>query len=162
MRKKSVKDEGLEALTEELSKPENVKALQEIADKLPNISYAVNMLDEMVNNGTLDTLARLACMVNSLKGMLSDEMVSGASSLASSAIDVLAKTRSPVTQNMISALADHPIEFQKELKRTKVTGLLSLLSMLKDKDVQDGLSVLFTILKMMGRYGYEKRDRVFT
>jgi uncharacterized protein YjgD (DUF1641 family) len=158
MKKKDVKDKRLDVLTEELSKPENVKALQEIVDRLPNISYAVNLLDEMVNNGTLDTLARLACMANSLKGMLSDEMISGASSLASSAIDVLAKTKSPVTQNLISAIADHPIEFQRELERTKVTGLLSLLSMLRDKDVQEGLSVLFTVLKMVGRYGYEKKE----
>ena len=151
----------LEPLLKELSKQENVEALREIVEKLPTISYTIRLLDQLANTGALETLLRMACMVASLKEMLSDEMVAGLSSLASSAIDVIAKTKSPVVQGMLSAIADHPKEFEEELKKTKITGLWSLIGALKDPEVQEGMSLLIVIMKMLGKYA-KKASRVFT
>ena len=146
----------LEPLLKELSKQENMEALKELIEKLPTISYTVRLLDQLASTGTLETLLKMACMVASLKEMLSDEMVAGASSLASSAIDVMAKTKSPVVQGMLSAVADHPKEFEKELKKTKITGLWSLIKALKDPEVQKGMSLLMVTVKMLGKHGYKK------
>ncbi len=146
-------EEKLEPILEELSKPENMEALKELVDKLPTISYTLRLLDDLVKTGALETLIRLACMVGSLKEMLSDEMVAGASTLASSAIEVVAKTKPPIVQGILSAVADHPKEFERELKKTKVTGVWSLIGALKDPDVRSGLSALIVMMKMLGRYG---------
>ena len=53
---------------------------------------------------------------------------------------------------MVSAVVGHPIEFEKELKNTKVNGLISLLRHLRDKEVQKGISIMLVFLKLIGRY----------
>lgn len=142
----------LESLLNELSRRENMEALRELIEKLPTISYTVKLLDQLASTGALETLIEMACIIASLKEMLSDEMIAGASSLASSAIDVVAKTKSPIVQGMLSAVANHPREFEEELEKTKITGLWSLLRALKDPDVQKGVSLLVVTMKMLGKY----------
>ncbi len=62
-------------------------------------------------------------IVNGHHAIFNYEMVAGASTLASSAIEVVAKTKSPIVQCVLFAVADHPKEFERELKKTKVTGV---------------------------------------
>lgn len=143
----------LEPLLKELSKPENIEALKELIEKLPTISYTVKLFDQLVSIGALETLLKMTCMIASLKEMLSDEMIAGASSLASSVIDIVAKTKSPIVQDMLSAIADHPKEFKEELMKTKITGIWGLIKVLKDPDVQKGMSSLIVMMKLLGKYG---------
>ena len=84
---RKVKEEELDHVLKELSKPENLEALKKIVNMLPTISEALKPLDEIVESGTLDTIVRIACLINIFRQMITDEMISGFSSLGSSALD---------------------------------------------------------------------------
>ncbi len=147
--------EKIEKLIEEtLSDEEKLKAMEEILESLPKLSKSIGILNKMVESGSLETFANLLCFLNVSKDMLSDEMVSGAASLASTFLDLAAKINSPHLQNLISAVADHPLELKEEIKKTQITGLFSLMRALRDKDVQKGLTLLIAMTKLMGRHAY--------
>jgi len=148
------KDKIEKLIEETLSDEEKLKALETILESLPKLSKSIEVLNKMVDSGSLETLANLLCFLNVSKDMLSDEMVSGAASLASSFLDLAAKVNSPHLHALFSAVADHPLELEEEIKKTQITGLFSLMKALRDKDVQKGLSLLIAVTKLIGRHTY--------
>jgi len=137
---------------QKLSKPENAEAMEEILEALPVLKKSVMLLQQLEQMGALDTLFSLACAVANSKNMLSDEMVAGAASLASNAIELLSKMSTPEIQKILSAILDHSVEIEEQVKKERVKGIISLIRELRDPEVQKGLSALFAILKVFGRH----------
>jgi len=143
------------------SNEEVVKELERLVNNIKVLNDVLESIKPLVESGALETLIGLGYLVETLKAVLSDEMVSSFSSLGSSAMELLAKTRSPSVEKLINAVADHPMELEEEIRKTKVDGLLSLLKLLRDDDVRRGLAVAIAYLKILGRYAYpEGEDEV--
>ncbi len=137
-----------------LSDEEVAKELKRLAENLKVLNDILESIKPLVESGALETLVGLGYLVETLKAIMSDEMVSSFSSLGGSAMELLAKARSPALEKPLSAIADHPMELEEEIKKTEVKGLLSLMKLLKDEDVQKGLAVAIAYLKLLGRYAY--------
>jgi len=137
---------------QKLSKPENAEAMEEILEALPVLKKSVMLLQQLEQMGALDTLFSLACAVANSKNMLSDEMVAGAASLASNAIELLSKMSTPEIQKILSAILDHSVEIEEQVKKERVKGIISLIGELRDPEVQKSLSAVFAILKVFGRH----------
>jgi len=137
---------------QKLSKPENAEAMEKILEALPVLKKSVMLLQQLEQMGALDTLFSLACAVANSKNMLSDEMVAGAASLASNAIELLSKMSTPEIQKILSAILDHSVEIEEQVKKERVKGIIGLIRELRDPEVQKGLSALFAILKVFGRH----------
>ncbi len=135
---------------------EKKEQLKRIISRLPELEKAVESLAELVDSGALETIVNLIYMVHLSKRIVSDEMVSGTANIANNLLDISSKLTMPTMKKLISAVLDHQIEIEEEIKNTKITGFWSLMKALKDKDVQRGLSVVIAILKVLGRYTIEK------
>ncbi len=130
------------------------KEVERLVENLKVLNDVLESIKPLVESGALETLVGLGYLGETLKAILSDEMVSSFSSLGGSAMELLAKTKSPSVERLVSAIADHPMELEEEIKRTRVTGLLSLMRLLRDEDVRRGLAVAIAYLKLIGRYAY--------
>ncbi|MEM0118459.1 MAG: DUF1641 domain-containing protein [Conexivisphaerales archaeon] len=147
------KTESVERVMQKLSKPENLEALSQMVDLLPVMKKSALLVQQLDQMGALDTIFSLACAIANSKGMLSDEMVAGAASLASNGIELLSKLGSPEMQKIISAVLDHSVELEESMsKAERVKGVLGLMKQLRDPDVQKGMAALFAFLKVFGRY----------
>lgn len=145
--------EGIEQVVRKLSSPENLEALGQLVDLLPVMRKSALLLQQLDQIGALDTLFSLACAVANSKGMLSDEMIAGAASLASNGIELLSRLGSPEMQRIISAVLDHSVELEESMaKADRVKGVLGLMRQLRDPDVQRGMAALFAFLKVLGKY----------
>lgn len=146
-------DDELRRISELLSKPENASALAEIIEALPTLRRAVGMLKQLEDMGALDTLFSMACAVANMRNMLSDEMVAGAASLGSNAIELLYTVSSPEVRPLMSAILDHGAELREEVaKAPRVSGITGLMRALRDPEVQEGLGSFMAMLKVFGRY----------
>ena len=147
----------LEQFLAELSKPENIEAMKQIVSSLPSLKKGIAILQQLDQSGALDTLFSLADILAFSKDMLTDEMIDGAGSLISNAIDILSKLNRPEVREMISAILDHSAELSKTMEEMgSIKGLLDLRRPLKDPDVQRGLGIVFALLKVLGKYAGRK------
>ena len=127
---------------------DRVRRLIENIDVLNKFLEAVKPL---VESGALETLVCLGYMVETLKSVVSDEMVSSASELIGLSLEAASVLRNPHIHRMISALGESKIEFDLELRRSGVRGIVGLVRLLKDEDVIEGIKVLLVLLKILGR-----------
>ena len=136
---------------------ENEEVQREVERFVNNLKVINDVLESMrplVESGAVETLVGLGYLGETLKAILSEEMISSFSKVGSDALELIAKVRKDNVQRVLSAVADHQIEFEMEVKNTRITGVWSLLSVLKDEDVRKGLAVLIAYLKLLGRYAY--------
>jgi len=118
-----MKKDGFEEI---LGSEEARKELERLVENLKVLNDVLESIRPLVESGALETLVGLGYLGETLKAILSDEMVSSFSSLGGSAMEL----------------------------KTRVTGLLSLMRLLKDEDVRRGLAVAIAYLKLIGRYAY--------
>ena len=141
-----------------LENEELAKELERFLNNLKTINEVVEAVKPLVESGALETLVGLGYLGETLKAILSEEMISSFSKVGSDALELIAKVRKDNIQDLISAIADHQIEFENEARKTKITGIWSLLNAMRDEDVRKGLSVLIAYLKLLGRYAYPKNE----
>ncbi len=130
---------------------EDMERIAELLKTIQSIEPALKMIGDLVESGALETITNLIYMIHLSKNIVNEEMVSGTANIASTMLDMSSKLIMPPMQNLINALLDHQMEFEEEIAKTKVKGFWSLLSLLRDRDIQRGLSVLFAMLKVLGR-----------
>ncbi len=118
-------------LLEKLEELQNNGTVSKLLDKMPSLLKLVENVEPLINSGSLDFLTSLAIALSSLKGMITDEMLKD-----------LGEKASPLLQ-MVNALS----EATKSPPRVTVTGLLKSLN---DPDVQKGLGIFITFLKILG------------
>ncbi|MEM0139932.1 MAG: DUF1641 domain-containing protein [Ferroplasma sp.] len=137
-------------IMKELSKPENMDALNKIIDMLPAISQGLESLDTLKKNGVLESLQGLAYLASSFQSILDDEMIAGIGSLANSFLGLLSATGSPALMSSLDRVSDELAsgELGKDIK---VKGTFSLLNQLKDPEIQRGLSIMLGLLKTLGK-----------
>lgn len=146
-REKNVVDKLLE--NEEVN-----KEIERFINNLKVFNDVMESIKPLVEIGAMETLVGLGYLGETLKAILSEEMISSFSKLGTDALELIALTRRENIQRVLSAIADHQLEFEEEVKNTKVTGVLSLMKILRDEDVRRGLEVLIAYLKLLGRYAY--------
>ncbi len=148
---------NIEKLVQVLSKPENVEAITKLIDSLPTIQYAVSKLEDLKRTGSLDVIMDLLYLSAQIKNALPDEMIAGGAEAVSIALELLAKTKSPVIEGLLSTLTNHPNEFEETIKNAQpVKGIMGLIKALKDPDVQQGLGIMIAFLKYFGKYAKEE------
>lgn len=141
-----------------LENEEAAKELERFINNLKTVNEVVEAIKPLVESGALETLVGLGYLGETLKAILSEEMISSFSKIGSDALELIAKVRKDNIQDLLSAIADHQIEFEEEAKRIRITGLWSLLNILRDEEVRRGLTVLIAYLKLLGRYAYPKNE----
>lgn len=147
----------IEKLVQALSKPENMEAIAKLIDSLPTIQYTVSKLEDLKRTGSLDVIMNLLCLAAQAKNLLTDEMISGGAEAVSTALELLAKTKSPVVEGLLSTLTNHPSEFEETIKNAQpVKGIMGLIRALRDPDVQQGLGIMIALLKYFGKYAKEE------
>ncbi|MCY0859838.1 MAG: DUF1641 domain-containing protein [Sulfolobaceae archaeon] len=118
-------------LLEKLEELQNNGTVSKLLDKMPSLVKLVESVEPLVNSGSLDFLTSLAIALSSLKGMITDEMLKDLGEKVSSLLQ------------MVNALS----EATKSPHKVTVTGLLKSLN---DPDVQKGLGIFITFLKILG------------
>jgi uncharacterized protein YjgD (DUF1641 family) len=99
----------------------------------------------------------LICLAAQAKNLLTDEMIAGGAEAISTALELLAKTKSPVVEGLLSTLTNHPNEFEEIIKNASpVKGIMGLIKALRDPDVQQGLGIMIAFLKYFGKYAKEE------
>jgi uncharacterized protein YjgD (DUF1641 family) len=147
----------IEKLVQALSKPENLEAVTKLIDSLPTIQYTVSKLEDLKRTGSLDVIMNLLCLAAQAKNLLTDEMIAGGTEAISTALELLAKTKSPVVEGLLSTLTNHPNEFEEIIKNASpVKGIMGLIKALRDPDVQQGLGIMIAFLKYFGKYAKEE------
>ena len=137
-----------------LENEEVAKEIERFVNNLKVINDVLESIKPLVESGAVETLVGLGYLGETIKAIMSEEMISSFSKVSTDALELIAKVRKDNIQKLLSAVADHDIELEKEVKNTRITGFWSLLSALKDEDVQKGLTLMLAYLKLIGRYAY--------
>lgn len=113
-------------------------------------------LKELRSSGALDAVFDATYFLKTLKDMLNDEAIANLTSTLSLTLDFLPRgieflnhTMSPPLYNMISSLTS--LEAQKMLANPPKVTLGGLIAAFRDEDVQRGVGILITILKILGK-----------
>jgi len=145
---------GLTDLSQVLS--QNSDKIKEVIRNLDTINYLINTVNQLKADGTLDAIINVAYFLKEIKDMLSDEAISNlalilalASDFLSGGTEFLNCVLSPSICNIIKSLTSP--EAQKMLSNPPKVSLGTLLTSLRDEDVQRGMGILITILKILGK-----------
>ncbi|MCL4326676.1 MAG: DUF1641 domain-containing protein [Candidatus Thermoplasmatota archaeon] len=144
--------EALDTLLEQLSAPENREPLESILRNLPVISGEIQELRELREKGILQSLMGIGYLVASLKDVMSSEMISGTAGILDALLELMGKIAKPEFMAAINEIVDG-ISSGSLATGTKVKGTWSLLKDVKDPDIERGLAILLSIMKILGRMG---------
>ena len=141
-----------EILDRKLADPETRQAVESLLDNIGTISRSVKWVRTLEETGMGEFLQGLTYLVANLRTVLTDDMLNGVSSILNSLLEVLSKISDPQVVDGMVALLDG-ISSGRLSKEPKVHGTFSLLSELKDPEVEAGLAVTINILKGLGKVG---------
>ncbi|MCL4335416.1 MAG: DUF1641 domain-containing protein [Candidatus Thermoplasmatota archaeon] len=141
-----------EILDRKLADPETRQAVESLLDNIGTISRSVKWVRTLEETGMGEFLQGLTYLVANLRTVLTDDMLNGVSSILNSLLEVLSKISDPQVVDGVIALLDG-ISSGRLSKEPKVHGTFSLLSELKDPEVEAGLAVTINILKGLGKVG---------
>lgn len=134
------------------SDPEGKVELETILGDLDVISDIVQWIKMLQETGMTDSLKGVIYMIANLKNILTEDMLNGVASMLNSLLEVLSKISDPQVVEGIVLLLDG-ISSGKLAKEPKIHGTFSLLSELKDPDVEAGLAVAINMIKGLGKIG---------
>ncbi len=142
------------SITDELGKnvatKDEIDALNNILNHLPEISKGLEFLDDLEKKGILNSLLGLAYLAASVKDVLTDDMINGLGSLANSSLGLLSSAESAGLIDSLIKIMDGMASGELA-KGTRVTGVLSLMKQLKDPDIQNALTLIMNALKVLGK-----------
>jgi len=141
-----------EILDRKLADPETRQAVESLLDNIGTISRSVKWVRTLEETGMGESLQGLTYLVANLRTVLTDDMLNGVSSILNSLLEILSKISDPQVVDGVVALLDG-ISSGRLSKEPKVHGTFSLLSELKDPEVEAGLAVTINILKGLGKVG---------
>ncbi|MCI2412845.1 DUF1641 domain-containing protein [Cuniculiplasma divulgatum] len=141
-----------EMLNEKLNNPESRKAVEYLLENAGTLSGIVEWIKTMEDTGMAESLKGLIYLVANMRGILTDDMLNGISTILNSLLEILAKVSDPhIADSMVGLIDD--ISSGKLSKEPKIHGTLSLLGELKDPEVESGLAVTINMLKILGKLG---------
>jgi uncharacterized protein YjgD (DUF1641 family) len=142
----------MELLNKKLEDPESRKSAEYILDNIGTVTGLMEWIKTMEDTGMAESLKGLIYLLANLRGVLTDDMLNGISAILNSLLEILSKVSDPHVVDGVVALLDG-ISSGKLSKEPKIHGTLSLLSELKDPQVEAGLAVAINVLKGLGKVG---------
>ena len=133
-----------EILDRKLADPETRQAVESLLDNIGTISRSVKWVRTLEETGMGESLQGLTYLVANLRTVLTDDMLNGVSSILNSLLEILSKISDPQVVDGVVALLDG-ISSGRLSKEPKVHGTFSLLSELKDPEVEAGLAVTISL-----------------
>ncbi|BFH73691.1 DUF1641 domain-containing protein [Sulfurisphaera javensis] len=126
---------------------------------IKNIDIVGELLDkmkELKSSGALDAVVDATYFLKTMKDMLNDEAIANITTTLSLTLDFLPRgieflnhAMHPVFYNMVTTLTSP--EAQKLLSNPPKVTLGGLVAAFRDEDIQRGVGVLLTILKILGK-----------
>ncbi|MBP1357978.1 MAG: DUF1641 domain-containing protein [Sulfolobus sp.] len=140
-----------------------IEKMAELIDKIPILVDTVNKLEVLQNSGTLDFLVNTLVAVNSLKGMVNDELVQELGEKASTILDLLTKVEDLEKTGVLSALLNNLPNLVKVLDKVDtlvssgsldflintLTAVNALRGMVNDEMIENIGDKVATILHLM-------------
>lgn len=140
-----------------------IEKMAELIDKIPILVDTVNKLEVLQNSGTLDFLVNTLVAVNSLKGMINDELVQELGEKASTILDLLTKVEDLEKTGVLSALLNNLPNLVKVLDKVDtlvssgsldflintLTAVNALRGMVNDEMIENIGDKVATILHLM-------------
>lgn len=130
-----------------------------VVNVIRNMDVASELLmrvKELKASGALDAVFDVTYILKTLKDMLNEEAVSNLMTTLSLTLDFLPRgieflnhTMSPAIYNMFSSISSP--EAQKLLSNPPKVSLGGLIAAFRDEDIQRGIGILLTILKILGK-----------
>ena len=139
-------------IEKKFSEPTGMAQLETLLGDLNVISDTVEWIKILQNTGMVESLKGVVYIVANLKNVLTEDMLNGVASMLSSLLEVLSKVSDPQVVEEIVQLLDG-IFSGKLSKEPRIHGTFSLLSELKDPEVEAGLSVAINMIKGLGKLG---------
>ncbi len=140
----------MEDLMKMLSKPENMKKIEELLGIVPDLSQGVNLLRQLRDNGMLDSILGILYIIASMKDILTDDMINGAGYMLNSSMELLSAMKEAEMDKKLKDIAGG-ISSGKYTEENEVTGTFGLMRQLKDPEVQKGITILMNILRTVGK-----------
>jgi|ECHnycMinimDraft_1075156.scaffolds.fasta_scaffold00979_6 uncharacterized protein YjgD (DUF1641 family) len=136
------------------SNRENVKEILKESNVIP---YLLIKLKEMREAGVLDNLINISYALKSLRDLINDDAITNIGATLSQLLDFLPRAiyflemvNKPVFLGFIKALTSE--EALNVISNSQKVGLGGLVKSLNDPEVQRGLGVFISLLKVVGRY----------
>ncbi len=140
----------MEDLMKMLSKPENMKKIEDLLGIVPDLHQGVNLLRQLRDSGMLDSILGILYIIASMKDILTDDMINGAGYMLNSSMELLSAMKEAEMDKKLKDIAGG-ISSGKYAGENEVTGAFGLMRQLKDPDVQKGITILMNILRTVGK-----------
>ena len=139
-------------IEKKFSEPTGKVQLETLLGDLNVVSDTIEWIKILQNTGMAESLKGIVYIVANLKNILTEDMLNGVSSMLNSLLEVLSKVSDPQVVEGIILLLDG-IFSGKLSSEPRIHGTFSLLSELKDPEVEAGLAVAINMIKSLGKLG---------
>jgi|ECHhosMinimDraft_1075155.scaffolds.fasta_scaffold02039_3 Uncharacterized conserved protein len=132
---------------------ETIQSWKNMAADLKGIEKLVTKLNELNNIGALDTLLEMAYWLKSLRDLMNEDAVRNLSAKISSLLEVSDELSEFMRNGWLGKIGDIMAsgEMKTAMKDPPKVGLTGIIRMLSDPDVQKGMGLVMTFLKVMGK-----------
>lgn len=132
-----------------LTSDENGPYVNSIIEKLPLIDSILNSIQEMNNNGTLQSLMGLLTVTGNMDKILDEHMISGLGSILNKVLEIVSIANQSESENLLKAVFEGIDKGYKQ--NDEVRGLMGISRKLKDPDISRGILIAFSVLKEIGK-----------
>ena len=145
-------DEITDILNRKFSDPVAKAQLESVLENLGTAADTMKWIKTLQDSGMTDTLKGMVYLIASMRTILTEDMLNGVASMLNSLLEILSKVSDPQVVEGVVSLLDG-ISSGKLSKEPKIHGTFSLLSELKDPEVEAGLAVVINMIKGLGNIG---------
>ena len=131
-------------------------SIMQLMNNLDVLSDLTSKMRELKATGALDAVFDATYFLKTMKDMLNDEAIANLTTTLSLTLDFLPRgieflnhAMNPTLYNMVSSLTSP--EAQKMLSNPPKVTLGGLIASFRDEDVQRGMGIFITILKILGK-----------
>lgn len=142
----------LDIINKNMENKDNANAIKKILGNANTVADTIDLIKQLQDTGMGENLIGILYFIASLRNVLNDDMLNGFSSMLNSLLGVIAKLSNPNIINMLNKTIDG-ISTGEFTTEPKVHGAFSILSDMKDPEIERGLTVALNILKMLGKSG---------
>lgn len=140
----------LDVINENMENKDNAMAIKKILDNVNIVSDTLDFIKQLQDTGMSENLTGIVYFIATLRNVVNDDMLNGISSMLNSLLSIIAKLSNPDIINMFNKTVDG-ISTGSFAKEPKVHGVLNMLSVMKDPEIERGLTVALNIIKMLGK-----------
>jgi uncharacterized protein YjgD (DUF1641 family) len=140
----------LDMINKNMENKNNANAIKKILDNVNTVADTIDLVKQLQDTGMAENLNGILYFIASLRSVVNDDMLNGISSMLNSLLGVIAKLSNPDIINMLNKTIDG-ISSGEFTKEPRVHGAFSILSDMKDPEIERGLTVALNILKMLGK-----------